>query len=252
MYLSDKLHYTLYAKLAPDQRMTPNLEPHAIRNLIKGGQNASNELHNQVTSFKERCIGMHYVEKTRIIKCIFSGKRAAARWVLWNMPFAGHFIQLQDSTKDKLKAEDGISNLPLDKQYTIHVSTVGTTATIEDIHECIAYGLRLNIKSITRPHHKAQILHDRQWKVVINHEGQPTILREITKIKWKEHLLTIHHIERNSSIPCVKCYGPEHLVHNCELKRSTDLEILENKRKMHLLIPTGTIKKKQTAPSHML
>jgi hypothetical protein len=237
VFMSEKLHYTLTAKLAPDQSIPAWLEPHALRNLIKGGTPSPNALVNLITSFKERCIRIELDDQTRSIRCVFPGRRSAARWVNWGLPFAGKFLPLQDLSTGPTTANDGGLDLPTNEQYSLHVSTVGCMATVEDVYRAAAHGLSLDVQSISRPHMGAQILHDRQWKLVLRSKGCPVRLKGKTKWQWQGQILTAHHQELHSQLPCHKCYAPDHHPASCTV---LDAELPKQRKQFLLTIHEPT------------
>jgi hypothetical protein len=236
MYMAEKLHYTLTAKMAPDQTIPGWLEPHALRNLIKGGNPSPNALLNLITSFKERCIGIEMVEKNRTIRCTFPGKRSAARWVNWNLPFAGKFLTLQDLRHLPDTGNDGVPDLSMEEKYTLHISTTGSTATVEDVFKAAKEGLQLDVQSISRPHKGVHVLHERQWALVLRSTGCPETIKGKTKWDWQGQVMTAHHVEQHSLLPCHKCYAPEHHAAGCTVTE----EAIAKTRKKYLLKITNT------------
>jgi hypothetical protein len=141
------LEYPLYAHLQPGQRFFNNMVKGAIMAQIHVGAEAAPVQKQENLEFKTGLSRMTVDIDTRVVKVTFKGRQSASRWIGWQMPLAGHPLELIDYESVRERAVSTSELVSLD-YYTFAVEVHRGRMTSRDMHWLLAQALRLEVQAM--------------------------------------------------------------------------------------------------------
>ncbi|GMF45883.1 unnamed protein product [Phytophthora fragariaefolia] len=186
------IEYPPYVHLVPGQQFGPNMSRHAIMRHIYAGPEAAPNHKQEAEEFKEAFSRIALNADTRVVTVRFKGRQSAAKWVNWRLPLASKLLTLVDYDGQRERARTTHELMRLD-YYDFTVAVRKGEVTSRDMHWILAHELGLQVQEMTHPDASPKGLNDKEWRVTVEGEQYPQILRSTTFIEAEQAAVMVHH-----------------------------------------------------------